>query len=322
MTYDDIRLQTFDRTGYGAAPAATVVTRVGRYVNRWHRKVLTMPGMRSLRRVEPTLASVANQIRYGIALSELYYVTERTNDRRLAKRTEDWWRLHYPDPTAQTGTPKAWVPLGFTRVHTRPSDPSEIFVDSTDGADTTQTAHLEVIRSTGYRDSLSVQLTGTTAVSFNTAITDIIDIVDFYLTAPAAGTVTLHEDASGGTELSRLLIGTTYPRFLAFALAPTPSAVVTYFLSGLAPIVDMTIASDRPLLDDDYHDILVDGAVREEFAAFGGKARQSDVVQLDRDIAQRMAELRMHVFMQQQQGEGEGIARPRSFEETIRLPLT
>ena len=152
MTFQGIKQDAFGRLSFQSSPASEVDTRIGRYVNRWHRKILSMPVFRSFRRVQVTQASVAATFEYGISLAEIFYITERTNNTRLQKRTEDWWRRHYPDPTEDTGTPASWVPLGYMRTQRRPSDASELFVISTSASDT-GTAYVEAIRSNGYPPS-------------------------------------------------------------------------------------------------------------------------------------------------------------------------
>jgi hypothetical protein len=72
--------------------------------------------------------------------------------------------------------------------------------------------------------------------------------------------VTLHEDASGGTELSRIAIGDVRAQFHQFQLYLTPSAVITYTADVLRAIPDMANSTDEPLLPEDFHDLLLDMA--------------------------------------------------------------
>ena len=317
MTFDDIRLQCYERLGFASTPAAAVSTRIGRSINRWHRKILSAPAFRSFRRVQVPQASVANTWDYGIALAEIYHITERTNDRRLTKRTEDWWRQHYPDPTADTGTPTGWCPLGYTRAQRRPANASEIFVGSTDAGDT-GTAYVEVVRSDGQPRSLSVTMTGTTFVSLSTAITDVVDLVDCFLSAAAVGTVTFREDSGTGTILSTIPIGAAYQRYLRYALIPTPSAAVTYYLDGMADMVDFAQATDQPKIPLDFHDILVEGAIYDDWLYHG---RLKEAQWIRDEINKRIMELRMWVWMQQVQGESDEPRRPTPQEE-LTLPIT
>lgn len=45
-----------------------------------------------------------------------------------------------------------------------------------------------------------------------------------------------------------------------FLLEPIPSAVVTYTLDITSPITELSAEGDVPLLPDDFHDLLIDGA--------------------------------------------------------------
>lgn len=321
MQLSEIQGQVYDKLQLSATPPAAVVTRVLRYINRWHRKGLTAKITNRLRRVQVPLASVADQWAYGIGLDPILYITERDNDLKLLKKTETWWRTRYADPSNFSGTPRYWVPLGYTRVSVQPSDASELFAISTSAADTTQTIYVEAIRTSGAPVSLSVTLTGTTGVSLDTSITDVVGVVDVYLSASCAGTVTLREDSGTGTALSTITPSRTYPRYNRFALAPTPSAAITYYLEGVAPIVQMANATDEPLFPEDFHDILVDGAVYDDWIAHG---RLKDAQWKRDEIKERMLEMRNWVWLnliQPEAGGEDSAADIRSFEDTIVTPV-
>lgn len=324
MTFLQILEDVYDRTqGTTTVPTETS-RRIKRYVNRWHRRILSSPGMEPLRRIVVPKASVANQATYGIAVADLKYFTETTTDRRLTEKSLGWYRDRVPDPAAWTGTPLHYVKLGYYRYHTRPSAAAEIFVKSTSASDT-PTAYLEAIRTDGFTRLLSVAMTGTTAVSLGAAITDVIEVVDFYLSTAAVGTVTLHEGSGSGTELSRIPIGDTRGRFLRYALAPTPSQVITYNIDALANITDLVNDTDEPFEHPDFHDILVDGAVYDEWTM---KGRASDAARLlnggsprqptPESIEGRIARLRMSVL---DWPRGDDMDRARTFDESINLPI-
>lgn len=313
MQFSEILADVYDRTG-NTAVTAVVTARIKRYVNRWHRKILSSPGMDVARRVTVPVASVVGQPSYGVVLQSIRYMTDATTQRTVHKRTLDWYRERYPDPTRFNGTPEWWVPLGQTRVHTRPSAACELFLVSSEAADT-GTAKVEAIRSNGYRVSLSQALTGTTPVSMSATVTDVIDVVDVRLAAAQTGVVTITQ-GSAGTELTRIPIGQTYPRFLRLALAPTPSQVITYTLDGIADIVDLTNDYDEPLLPIDFHDLLTDGAVYDEWLNRGQTQVAGTILA---EIGRRQRELRGAIL----EWPSETTERPfRTFDETIHLPLT
>lgn len=319
-TFANVKLEVYDRLQLDSTPPSNTVTRIERHLNRWHRRLTSGPLFSALRRVELTQASVADQHAYGISLEEIRFITERTNDRRLHKRSEDWWRSHYPDPTANTGTPRYWVPLGNTRVAVQPSDASELFVVSTAAGDTTQTAYVEAIRSNGQKVTLSVTLTGTTAVSLDTATTDVVAVTDFYLSAVGAGTVTLHEDSGSGTTLATLSIGRTKARYFRYVLAPTPSSAITYYLAGTATQEDLSNATDEFFVPEDFDDILINAATYEEWLTHG---RLKDAQWIRDEVRQRILELRNWVWMNYFQDDPNADPPDQiTFDESISLPIS
>ena len=161
MTFLQIKQRVFDRLQTSRTQTGTLNDQVSGFVNQWHRKILVQPIFRGFRKTEITLATVANQWRYGVKLLEIRHITERTNDRRLVKMTESEWRRRLPDPTEETGDPEAWVPLGQTRIRQRPANASELFAISTSASDT-NTISVEVVRTNGEVVLLSVTMTGTT----------------------------------------------------------------------------------------------------------------------------------------------------------------
>lgn len=327
MQFSEIMADVYDRTGAGSSPVTEVSRRLKRYANGWNRKILTTNGMHPLRRIVVSVASVQNQPLYGVALNKIAYMSETATQRRIWDKTIGWYRQNFPDPARFTGTPLNFVPMGHSRIHTRPSAACELFVKSTQAADTTQVVRCEVIRSNGYRASLSVTLTGTTAVTLSASITDVIDIVDVHLDAVATGVVTLHAVSGAGTELSRIQIGQTFQRFFMFALAPTPPSVITYTLDGIADVVDMTRDTDEPFPQPDFHDIIVMGSVHDEWLHRGRAAEARTLMHggnpqrpTEDSILGRINALRLWVLEWDYGSDGDD--RRRSFEETIRLPIT
>jgi hypothetical protein len=266
VTFLQLKQRWCRRTGKNASSIDTVTgQRAGDYLNEAQRALLSKPGMEPLRRDVRTVASVASTQRYTVPTSgvaRINRIWETTNRIKLQRQTLDWLRA--TDPSPDSGTPYVWIESGTTEVAVQPSDASEVFVDSTSASDTTQIAYIEGVDSLGFRRTASVTLTGTTAVTLSSAITTWVVIDKFYLSAAAAGTVTLHEDASGGTELARIPIGATYAEYTTFLLYPTPSAVVTYYLDVTLGLTDMANDTDRPRLPEDFHDLLLDMAELKE----------------------------------------------------------
>jgi hypothetical protein len=267
LEFSAILSAIYDECNYGSSPAAAVVTRVKRFVNEGVRAILSEPGLGRLADSDSphTFASVASTARYVVpeSVARIKGIRETTNDIALQAMDLQRYRHADPDPASSSGTPTHYVPIGRVAVATQPSDASEIFVDSTAAGDT-NTAFLECVITGGYTRTLSVSMTGVTAVSFSASVTSIIEITDFYLSAAAVGTVTLHEDASGGTELARITIGAKRPRYYGFYLWPTPSAAVTYSVDYRREIAELVNDTDEPPLPTDFHPALVAYAVARE----------------------------------------------------------
>ncbi len=284
MTVLQMKQRLARRLGANATSIDTLTAqRYADALNEAHKSLLRKPGMESLRYAYLSFASVANQKVYALpteGVARINTISETTNDRTLSYRTLDWLREVDPDP--QASTPWAWIPLGYTEVHTQPSNASEIFVDSTSASDT-GTAYMECIITGGYTRLLSVTMTGTTAVSLSSAVTSVVQITKFYLSAAAVGTVTLNEDASGGTELSRITIGKSRAQFYQFQLYMTPADVITYYVDVTRGIPEITNNTDEPLLPEDFHDLVVDKAEQKLLRQADDPARWSTLrAEIDR----------------------------------------
>lgn len=235
-------------------------------LNEVHREVLSVPGLQRLRDETLTFASVSGQSTYTLPwVAKVNRIFEATNDRLLAPLTLAQYRAMNPDITATTGPASAWVWLGYGPVSKQPSDASSLFVKSTAAGDTTQTAFLEGEITGGYPRTASVTLTGTTAVTLASAISTWVRVTKFYLSAACAGTITLHEDSGAGTELAQIQIGGTSQRYYQIALYPQPTSVITYTADVTLGVTDLAQDGDVPRLPDDFHDVLVAGALVKEY---------------------------------------------------------
>lgn len=272
MTLSDLELDLYRRLGYAAAPDSTVTTRLRAFLNETQAEILSEPGMGGLLHGSLTFASVASTPAYALpqAVARVHALYETTNDRRLVPQSFDWYRTVYPDVTATTGTPWAFADLGTIGVASQPSNASQLLVDSTAAGDT-GTAYIEGFRTGGYVRVTSVTMTGVTAV--NLGPSDLLFVTKFYVSAAAVGTITLVEDAEGGTELARIPIGQTYARYRQVALIPTPSAAVTYTVDFEWDPQNMANANDEPLLPPRFHRLLAIGARMKEYEKLEDTAR-------------------------------------------------
>lgn len=273
MTRADILAQAYTELNYGSTPPTAVSTRFGYWLNEGLRKVLGTPGLTGLRTSDSqfALTAVASQARYVVpeSVERIRSIQNRTNDYTLALMTLEQYRRIEPDPTAMTGTPTHYVPIGRVAVSVQPSNASALFVDSTAAGDT-GTAYVEGIVTGGYQRTASVTMTGVTAVNISTTISTWIEVTDFYISTAAVGTVTLVEDASGGTELAQITIGQTRPRYFGFYLWPTPAAADSYVIEYDRRVVELTNAGDEPPWGENYHYVLVDYLRMREYEKTAG----------------------------------------------------
>ena len=268
MTLGDLRADFYRRFGYASSPATEVTTRVTALLNETQEEILSRPGLASLLNGSLSFDSVASTPTYALpqGIARLKSLREITNDHVLTPQSREWYRTAYPDPAAVTGTPDSVIYFGDAAVAKQPSDASELWVDSTAAGDT-GTAYLEGFRTGGYFTSLSVTMTGVTAVSLKGSanITDIVEVTKFYLSAAAVGTITLNEDDGAGTELARIPIGQTHARYRKVALAPTPSSAITYLADFEWDPQNMVNATDEPILPRRFHRLVGIGARMKEY---------------------------------------------------------
>lgn len=279
MTLSSLLADLYRRLGYTSSPASEVTVRLTAFLNETHRQILSHPALPSLRDDTVTFASTAGQSRYGLppSVAMIEAVTDRTTQLRLTAMSLD--ELRWFDPgLLGTAWPTRYIPLGQQAVAIQPSSAAAIVLTSTAAGDT-GTAYIEGFRTGGYPFSGSVTMTGTTPVTVSGSYSDVIEITKLYLSTAAVGTITCTMNTSGGTELARIAIGQTFSRYQGIQLWPTPNSAVTYYVDYMRVIPDLVNATDQPLLPEDFHWVLVDGALIREWQVKDdtrvGEARRS-----------------------------------------------
>lgn len=267
MILSELLAGVYEETGFQTSPAPAVITRLTRWLNEGLRAILAEPGLSRLADSDTplTVASVASTARVVVpeAVARILSITERTNDLALRAMDLQTYRNLDPDATSSTGTPSHYMPIGRVAVAVQPADASEIFVKSTSASDV-NTAYLQGRITGGYKRSAAAVMTGVTAKSLDTSITTFEAIDEFSLNVAAVGTVTLLEDSGAGTELARITIGQTRPRYYGFYLWPTPASAVTYYVDYRRELTDLANPTDEPALPTDFHPMLVAYAVLRE----------------------------------------------------------
>lgn len=276
MTFAQMKLDVFRRTGYQDTPATAVSTRIGGFINEAQQELLAEKMLAPLLRSEITFTTTASTPTYGLppTVTRILTVRDTAHRRRLISQTNDWWRFVAPDPTTVTGTPQYYIPLGTRPVASQPSAADKVYAVSTNAGDTTQTLYYEVVRTGGYMQQGSITLNGLTAVQLDT-LTDIVAINDWYLSAAAAGQVSLLQTSNVGPTLATLTIGGTHPRYQWIGLYPTPSAVYTYTLEHELDATDLVQDTDEPVwLPPRMHRLLAVGARKREYEQKADVPRQ------------------------------------------------
>lgn len=235
------------------------------YINRRYRALQSAPGLQHLRQAVISFDSEAERAFYGIPnVAAVQRIWDVANARTLYGLSLSDYRQVDPRALEETGTPEAWVWAGYGQVAKQPIGFAQNpWVDSTSGSDT-QTATVEARLSSGLVRQQTVTLTGLTAVEF-TDLTGPVDISKFYLSSNAAGTVTL-QNASLATEVFATIgPGTKMTRHYGLYLWRTPGEALTYAADVTREILDLAADTDEPWLPLDFHDLLVLGAVADEY---------------------------------------------------------
>jgi len=265
MTLSEIQAAIYRRVNLAASPTSEPVARILGYINEAYREILSHPNLRTLRHGAITFATVASQAEYGFpfGVARVLRLRDLDNQTALEPMGLDAYRVLEPDPVDNTGTPRAWAPVGYGPVSRQPSQ-TGLWVASSSASDTTQTVRVQAVRHDGTLDTLTATLTGTTRAQLGTNATyETVTVLS--LSAAAVGTVSLFDASSSGNTLAVIPIGRTFSRYFVVALWPTPSSALSYAMDFDHAIVDLANATDEPLLPVDFHDLIVHGALMHEY---------------------------------------------------------
>lgn len=262
MTLADLETDVYSRTNKNLTADAVTKARIDRFLNQRMRRILTDVGIGELREAVFTFASVAGQQMYALpqAIAKVHRIWDPATRRRLLLVPLETIR-----DIVQTASsiPMGWAPYGYAEVAVQPSDASAIYAKSTSAGDV-QTLYLDVMLSTGERRTISQVLTGVSALQVGTLST-ITVIERIYVNTVAIGTITILEDSGVGTELARITIGKTAPRYQAILLDCPAAAAVTYSVDASWQIEDMAQAGDVPPIPEDFHWLIACGARMDEY---------------------------------------------------------
>lgn len=284
MTFSSILADCYRRLGYQSTPTSAVVTRVKAFANETHRQLLGLPDLQRLRDDTISVATTANNARTALpkAVGKIRAIVDRTNNHKIVRVTLDELRLNDPAQAFTGGYPQLYAEVGYRQVAIQPSAADQVWVKSTSASDT-GTAFLEVIRSGGSLQTLSVAMTGVTAVQVGT-LTDIVEVTKFYLSAVAVGEVTLLQTTGTGTELARISIGEADARYLTIEWSPTPTSAITEYVDYTRNVLDLVNDGDVPLLPADFHWLLAFGVRMKEYELGDDTRAQSTKAEFDKGV--------------------------------------
>ncbi len=269
MNLTDCLSQLYAFFHYTTSPPSAITTRLTNFLNDTQREILTKPGLLRLRDSVQPIVAKANVARTGLPpiVSRINGITDRTNNRTLYETTVKAIRRLDPAQVNLTTAPECFAPAGYVEVQYQPSNGtlgSPLWIVAS-AADTT-TVYVESVTAGGYPYRDSKALTGTTRAQIGTTATrtDHIEVTRFYLAAVTTTYVSLYDAAAAGNELARIEPGKTFARYNAVEWYPIPSADTTLYCDFTRTITNLVNAFDEPLLPDDFHQVVVDGAKAQE----------------------------------------------------------
>ena len=158
-------------------------------------------------------------------------------------------------------------------------------------------AYVEGLTADGVYRRGKVSLNGVTATQVDSTITTWVKLTKFYLTAAPVGTVSLYGDLLETIPLAVIPPQHLTARYSRIHLHPTPTGIVTYHADVEVHVEDMAIASDEPLLPEDFHWLVESGALMREYQ----KRQQVGLVQLEQARFQKGVS-DMRAFVRQSTG--------------------
>jgi len=244
-------------------------TRLVSYLNQRQRRLLTLPGMRRLRDATVTFTSVPDQADYGLPnIAKISRIFETTNERTLFEMSIQDYRLVTPVPIS--GTPEAYVWRGRQVVALQPFDPSSLWVVSSHPNDTAVLVYVEGVLSGNVPRATTVTLNGIDPVNITPAVVTWERVDKLYLAAPTLGSVSMIEFADPpATMTDRTLAvipaGHLTAVYTGLTLYPTPSDALPYHVDITRTVTDLTHGTDQAAIPEDFSDVLVLGALADEY---------------------------------------------------------
>ena len=275
MTLTTILADLYRRFDYTSSPPTATTTRLTAFINQRIRELLAMPGMEHLRQDVTPITAYADQARTGLppSIAWIYAITDRTNNLKLEQVPLSTLRVTDPAQSFVSGFPSRYAVIGDQAVFRQPAT-SGLWVVSTSASDNTQKAYVESVVTGGYPNptiTAGTALNGATRVQIGTLATH-IEVTRFYIDAVGVGSVSLYDAAAAGNELARIPIGRTFSRCLAVEWFPIQTDDTTEYVDYQREVNDLVNATDEPLVPQDFHPLVIDGAALSELLFIGDLA--------------------------------------------------
>lgn len=271
--------------------------RVIQCVDETYREILSKKGIgKRLRQKTVAFYTVANspiaalpQATHRISSD----VVDRVNRRVYSPFSLSDIRQRDPGQAYSSSAPFGYAVVGMAdAVAVDPAMSTEIYVVSDDPSDIGGTnAHVEGITADGQSRRATVTLAGTTKISLSFFITTWVIVTKFYLTSRCKGSITLH-NGSDDVELARIAPGHSYTRYTRLYIYPTPTTILTLYADVELALTPLISLYDEPLLDEDFHWLIVSGSLLKEYI------RNGKLPEYDRELIRwnrGISDLRSHI---------------------------
>jgi hypothetical protein len=310
MNLGQIETQVYDSLNIGQNPDSSVQRRIRRLVNETYREVLTKKNVGVVLRRQTLAFSTSATSPFCVlpqAVARIFFVVDRTNNNELDEYDLSYLRYIDPGLKSSSAVPYAYVIMNLAApVAADPAAATQLFVISDNAADVASVS-VEGVTSAGQLLKANVAMTGTSSIALNTTTTW-LQITKFYLSAAAVGNVSLKD--SGGNVLGIISAGHSYARYTRLHMYPTSTAVLALTADVELRIEDMVNTGDEPIIPEDFHDVLVDGAIARDLRRRG---KMQDYGAVEGARRKRVAELQ--VWCNKKTGTAHPERLPRRFSQ-------
>tara|TARA_R110001583_G_scaffold42423_1_gene134766 strand:- start:3412 stop:4389 length:978 start_codon:yes stop_codon:yes gene_type:complete len=280
-------------------------------VNQYYREALSIANS-DLEEGTVSLTTVSGTADYGLPLYNKRAINfdDDTNNRTLSWLTKAAYRKTYPGSDA-SGTPHTAIPLGVRGVQRQPAASGVLTIQSSIGSDADPRFAVLSGLSGGNALKETITLNGVNPVSSSNSYDASSGVQRLVLGTESSqsitGVVTL-KDSSGNVLADVAPYYESSPSYQWFKFYPTPDGAITYTVDCELRKPPLISDDDWPELNEDFHDLLVEGPAGVLLPTFGRTSAG--------DRHRTRYRERLDLF---RQVEGSSIRRSRKFADVMRL---